>query len=158
VRRLELLPGGTGWGPLRKQFKFQLVALMSVAGIALFAACANVANLLLARATARRRGMAVRLALGSGRFGMLVQLLTGSSLLVGFGGLLAIFIGYAGVRFLLTYLPHEGGTYLNATIDLRTLAFTGLVSVLSAFITGLVPAIHATTPNITSGLNEQHGN
>jgi len=136
AQRIEVQSGSTGWTRLRQQFTEPLLILMAIVGSVLLIACANVAGLLLARGTARRKELAVRLAIGSGRLRLVRQLFTESLSLAFFGAILGSGLAYAGVRMLLTYLPADPGNTLTVSPDLRILTFTAGVSVLSAIIIG----------------------
>ncbi len=157
AQRIEVQSGSTGWTRLRQQFTEPLLILMAIVGSVLLIACANVAGLLLARGTARRKELAVRLAIGSGRLRLVRQLFTESLSLAFFGAILGSGLAYAGVRMLLTYLPADPGNTLTVSPDLRILTFTAGVSVLSAIIFGLVPALRATRLDLAPSLKDQFG-
>ena len=135
-----------------------LLVLLGAVGLVLLIACANVANLLLVRASARKRELATRAALGAGRFQIIRQLLTESLALSLTGGFLGLILGFVGVRLLLAVnpggLPRIGETGYAVTLDPTVLLFTLGVSVLTGILFGLVPAISASSPNLAATLNE----
>src|SRR5205807_107476 len=134
--------------------------LLGAVGLVLLIACANVANLLLIRATARKRELATRSALGAGRWHIIRQLLTESLLVSLTGGLLGLLLGFAGVRFLLAInpgsIPRIGEDGSAVTVDLNVLLFTLGVSVLTGILFGLVPAISASRKSLAAVLNESN--
>jgi predicted permease len=151
--RLRAADGSQGLAELRQKRAQSLTVLMVVAGLALLIACANIANLLLARAATRRKEIAVRLALGAGRFRLIRQLLTESVLLAGFGGALGVAIAYWGKDLLLTLQPWGGGELaLDLKLDMRVLGFTIAISLLTGLLFGLTPALRATRLDLTPAL------
>jgi predicted permease len=138
---LALVSAASGRSPLRTRFQQPLAAMMVVVGLVLFIACANIANLLLARATARRRDLSVRLALGASRSRVVKQLMWESLLLAGAGGLLGLGVARIGSALLVQQLGPT--VFLDTAIDLRILAFTAGIGVLTAVIFGVAPAFLA---------------
>lgn len=135
-----------------------LYVLLGAVGLVLLIACANVANLLLIRATARKRELATRSALGAGRWHIIRQLLTESLVISLTGGILGLLLGFAGVRFLLAInpgsIPRIGEDGSAVTVDSHVLLFTLAISVLTGIFFGLVPAITASRKNLAAILNE----
>src|SRR5262249_98942 len=155
-RRIELQPGGAGWTPLRDMFKKPLFILMTLVGLAQLIACANVANLLLARALARSKEIAVRLAIGPARFRLMRQLLTQSMLLTFSGAALGLIFALWSAHLLLTFLPqYYGPITINLELNSHVLGFTLAISLLTGLLAGLAPALRATRLDLASSLNEQ---
>ncbi|HEU0178205.1 MAG TPA: ABC transporter permease [Blastocatellia bacterium] len=155
-RHIELQPGGAGWTPLRDMFKKPLFILMTLVGLAQLIACANVANLLLARAVARRKEIAVRLAIGAGRFRLMRQLLTESMLLTFSGAALGLLFAQWSAHLLLSFLPqYNGPIRIDLALNTRVLGFTLAVSLLTGLLAGIAPALRATRLDLASSLKEQ---
>jgi putative ABC transport system permease protein len=138
--------------------RLPLMVLLGAVGFVLLIACANVANLLLARASVRNRELAIRAALGAGRGQIIRQLLTESLALSLVGGLLGLAIGFGGVRVLLSIspgdIPRIGESGSAVGLDYRVLLFAFGISVVTGILFGLVPAISASRPDIRASLNE----
>jgi predicted permease len=155
---VDVLPAAKGRSSLRQQFANPLLALMGIVALVLLIACSNVANLLIARATARQKEIAVRLALGAGRRRLIMQLLEESLLLSSMGGVLGIGLAIVIDRALIGFLPQGVGTLtLTATPDWRVLGFTVLISVVTGLLFGLAPAIQSTRPQLAGTLKDQAG-
>jgi len=135
-----------------------LLVLLGAVGLVLLIACANVANLLLVRATGRKREFAIRAAMGAGRGRIIGQLLTESVLLSLIGGALGLILGFVGVRALLAVspagLPRIGEDGSSIGMDWRLLAFTVSVSVFTGILFGLFPALTVARPDLNSTLKE----
>jgi predicted permease len=151
-RRKELLDAHVvvrdaryGLSPLRGEYKESLLVLMGLVGLLLLLACANVANLLLARATGRRREMALRVALGAGRARLIRQLLTESLVLAAVGAAVGLWLSRLGVSGLLRLVSADSGPLpLDAHLDGVVLTFTAVITVLTGVLFGLAPALRAT--------------
>jgi predicted permease len=141
--RVRLEPGRSGFSTLRWQFRQPLFVLLTVVALVLLIACANVANLLLARAASRVREMTVRMALGSGRGRLVRQQLVESLLLAGIGGVAGISIAMFGGRIVAAFLDTQE-LNVAVTMDMRVLGFTMAVSAAAAVIAGVMPALMAT--------------
>ena len=150
VPTLTADPGGKGENDIRRQYAQSLRILMGLVGLVLLAACANVANLLIARGAARRREIALRLALGAGRARIIRQLLTESLLLALGGALIGGVVAY-WTRGLLVSLRQFGGApaVLDLPLDSRVLVFTIGATVATAVLFGLLPAFRAMRLDLT---------
>ena len=151
--KVPLTPMATGLSSLRRQFSEPLQILMAVVALVLLIACANLANLLLARSTARARELAVRQALGARRTRIIRQLITESLLLAAAGGVLGVALASIANRLLLRMV--SGGLNaipLDVSIDTRLLLFTIAVTIATALTFGTVPAFRATRPQLTETL------
>ncbi len=138
-------PAGTGISGLRRAYEYPLCILLAIAGAVLLIACANLANLMFARANAREREIAVRLALGASRIRLLQQLLMESLLLSAIGAATGILLAQALTRTLISFLATQfGGVSLDLGLDWRVLGFTGAVAVITCLFFGLMPAIKST--------------
>jgi len=158
--RIEILPGSQGWSGLREQMQKPLWVLVALTAAVLLLACANLANLLLARAIAREREMAVRLAIGAGRARIVRQLLVESLLLSGAGASLGLGLAFVADRVLLAmYLPADEASdfAVSAVPDLRVLAFALCVMLLTGLAFGLLPAIKGSRTEIAPTLKDRGG-
>lgn len=143
-RSFDVKPVPNGLSSVRNQYQQALIVLMAIAGVVLLIACANVANLLLARSAARQREIAIRMALGSGRGRLIRQLLTESLVLSLTGAAIGVLFAQWGARLLVRLLSDGNTVYLNLTVDLRVLAFTATVAILTGLLFGLAPAWRGT--------------
>jgi macrolide transport system ATP-binding/permease protein len=152
---LVLEEGAGGLKNLRREYSQPLYVLMTMVGLILAIACANVANLLLARAAARRKEIALRLSVGAGRFRVVRQLLTESVLLASLGGALGVLFAIWGMRFLAALLAGGDPAWiLSAQLNWRVLAVAVALSVLTGIFFGLAPAMQSTRLDVISAIKE----
>jgi predicted permease len=155
---LDVLPASKGDSPLRDKFSSPLLVLTGIVATVLLIACANVANLLLARATGRQKEIAVRLALGASRMQIVSQLLVESLILALAGGAVGLALAVGIDRALIAFIPDRAGSVaISTSPDWRILAFSAAVSVLTGILFGLVPALQATRPDVAGTLKDLGG-
>src|SRR3954466_8030856 len=146
---LELVPS-----PFRGLVGGASAVLMAVVGLVLLIACANVANLLLAKASSRRREVAVRIALGANRRRLIQQMLTESVLIAAIAGAVGLLLSLWAAPLLVSLKPAAVPLVLNASIDIRVLAFTMLASLATGIVFGLAPALHQSKLNQVENLKD----
>jgi len=153
---MNVLPASKGRSYLRRQFSTPLLVLMATVALVLVIACANVANLLIARATSRQKEIAVRLALGSSRGQIISQLLVESLILSIGGGVIGLTLAYWTDVALISFLPPSSVPMaLSSSPDWRVLVFNLGLSVLTGVLFGLVPALQSTRPDVSGTLKDQ---
>lgn len=149
-------PAANGRSTLREALQKPLIVLMCIVGFVLLIACANLANLLIARASARQKEIAVRVALGASRWQIVRQLLVESTTLTMAGGVTGLLFAFALVRAIVSLEPPSGVVLtLSAAPDVRVLGFTFIVSFATGLVFGLVPAIEATREDVAPILKDQ---
>lgn len=154
-QKVQLRDGGKGASSLRGEFAQPLYVLMTVVGLVLLIACANIANLLLARAAARQKEIAVRLALGVGKWRLGRQLLTESLLLSCAGGALGVVLAAWGTRILLRVVSKGPQPVpLDVHTDVRVLGFTIALTILTGVVFGLAPVLRGTRVDVAGTLKE----
>ena len=157
-RKIRMETASGGYSELRQSYKTPLIVLMCMVGLVLLISCFNVANLLIARAVARQKEVAVRLAVGASRRQLVAQLLIESLLLSAAGAVAGLALSVATIRTLLSFLPAGGSPLmLRAVPDLRILAFNAALALLTALLFGLVPALQAMRLDLWNTLKDVVG-
>jgi predicted permease len=157
AKPLLLEPGGLGQSTVRSGSQTALYMLLGVTGFVLLIACANIANLLLARSAARASEMAVRLSIGASRWRLVRQLLIESLLLAGLGGIAGLFVAHWTLALIMALLPAQIAQSMAFTLSTRAMAFAGVVTIGTGLLFGLFPALHSTRPDLVSTLKGQAG-
>jgi predicted permease len=152
--KVRVVPGGQGLSSVRAAIVRPLILLMAIVGLVLLIACVNVANLMLARASARQREIAVRLAIGASRARLIRQLLTECMILASLGGLAGLLLARWGTESLLKLSLSARAEGISTTPDGRVLAFTAGLCVLTGLLFGLVPALRSARVEVSATLKE----
>ncbi|MGD2120921.1 MAG: ABC transporter permease [Gemmatimonadota bacterium] len=146
-----------GQSQLHTEARTPLILLISITAVVLLIACANIANLLLARGANRGPEMAMRASLGAGRKRLLGQLLTESFLLAGLGGIASLFVASWTLRFIQSILPPETQATISGGLSPQVMVFTGCVALATGIVFGLYPAFHSTRPDLVTVLKGSSG-
>lgn len=157
AKRIILSDGRRGQSTTRQDVRMPLILLFSITAIVLIIACANIANLLLARAANRSMEMAVRLSLGAARRQLIGQLLAESVLLAVIGGAASLVVAHWTLEGIGAMLPAEAGIGNGFSMSGTALAFTALLSLVTGLLFGLVPALHSTRPDLVTELRNHSG-
>ena len=157
AKKIPLADGRRGQSSIHREAKVPLLLLLSLTGIVLLIACANIANLLLARAANRTMEMAVRLSLGATRRQLIAQLLTESVLLAVMGGIASVVVALWTLNGIAALMPPEAAETMQFQLSGKAMAFTAVLSLTTGLLFGLVPALQSTRPNLVTDLRNNSG-
>ena len=154
---IEVESGNRGQSTIHREAKTPMLFLMAVTGIVLLIACANIANLLLARGAGRATEMAIRLSLGAARRQLLAQLLTESCVLAVLGGIAGLLVARWTLALVASLSPPDASNTLEFGLQGRIVFFAAAISITTGFVFGLFPAWHSTKPDLVSAIKAQAG-
>ncbi|HYM24781.1 MAG TPA: ABC transporter permease [Vicinamibacterales bacterium] len=150
AKTLTIVPGAAGQSNVHQGARAPLNLLLGVTAFVLLIACANIANLLLARSAARTSEMALRLSIGASRWQLVRQLLLESCLLAFFGGFAGLFVAQGTLSLMATMLPKEATDTVSLTVNPTVMLFSGALAIGTGLVFGLFPALHSTRPDLVS--------
>ncbi len=150
-------PGARGQSTIHGQARTPLAILLVISGVVLLIACANIANLLIARGATRAAEMGVRLALGSTRQQLVTQLLTESMLLAVLGGVVSLLVAYWTLKGIAALLPSEASTSLTFAVQPRMMLFAGALTLVTGILFGLFPALHSSRSDLITTIRQGAG-
>jgi predicted permease len=157
TKQLLIEPGAMGQSSVHREARAPLTLLLGVTALVLLIACANIANLLLARAAARAGEMAIRLSIGASRWRLIAQLLTESVLLALFGGIAGLVVASWTLRGIAAMLPPEPAATIPVRLDTTVLLFAAAVTIATGLLFGIFPALHSSRPDLQSIMKGQSG-
>jgi predicted permease len=157
AKEIAVLPGYRGQSSIHREAKTPLTMLFGVTAVVLLIACANIANLLLARGAGRAQEMGVRLALGAGRRHLMAQLLTESVILALMGGVASIAVAGLTLKLLTSLLPSDASTILTLTLQPSVVAFAAVLAIGTGLLFGLFPALHNTRSELVGSIRSNTG-
>jgi len=157
AKKIELADGRKGQSSTIRNSRTPLTLLFAITGIVLLIACANIANLLLARAANRSMEMAVRLSLGATRKQLITQVLTESVLLATLGGLAGLLVAHVTLGGIASLLPADEASSMEFSLSLPVLLFTAGISIFTGLLFGVVPALQSTRPDLVTELRNNSG-
>ena len=157
AKQVTVEAGAQGQSQIMNNARSRLYLLLAVTAFVLLIACANIANLLLARGASRASEMAVRLSIGASRWQVVRQLLTESAVLATLGGALGLLVARGTLAGIIAMVPAEDTSFLSNQIDLPTLAFSAAVAIATGLLFGLFPALHSTRPDLVTAIKSTAG-
>jgi predicted permease len=157
TKEVVVKDGRRGQSSMHNEASTPLILLFAVTGVVLLIACANIANLLLARAANRSMEMAVRLSLGGSRKQLITQLLTESVVLAGIGGVVSIVVAYWTINGITAMLPDDAVETLTLSLSVPAIVFAFALALITGLIFGMFPAIHSTRPDLVTALRNNSG-
>jgi predicted permease len=157
AKRITLVPGSRGQSSVHAEARTPLLMLFGVTGVVLLIACANIANLLLARGAGRSAEIAIRGALGAGRPRLLVQLLTEACVLAGLGGAASLLVAWWTLDGITRFLPPEAASAMKFSLQPSVVLFAAAMSVGTGLLFGMYPALHSTRPDLVTTLKANTG-